>query len=86
VFSRFGVFLPRDTKDQIKCGREVEQKEIVTGDLLFFKRHVAIATPRGRIIHSSVGGGGVRINSLRAGQELYRADLDRDYVTARRVL
>jgi cell wall-associated NlpC family hydrolase len=54
--------------------------------LLFFKRHVGFAIGRDRVIHSSVGGSGVRINSLRPGADDYRPDLDRDFATARRIL
>jgi len=86
VFRSFGIFLPRDTKDQISVGRKVERSDIRAGDLLFFKRHVALAVGKDRIIHASVGGGGVRINSLKATGNDYREDLDRDFVTARRIL
>jgi len=54
--------------------------------LLFFQRHVGFAIGRDRIIHSSVGGSGVRINSLNPDMKDYRPDLDRDFATARRVL
>lgn len=86
VLSRFGIYVPRDTKDQITVGVEVERDVVRTGDLLFFKRHVGFAIGRDCIIHSSVGGSGVRINSLRPGSENYRPDLDRDFATARRIL
>jgi len=86
VLGRFGVYVPRDTKDQITVGVEVGRDAVCTGDLLFFKRHVGFAFGRDRIIHSSVGGSGVRINSLRPGADDYRPDLDRDFATARRIL
>lgn len=86
VFSRFGIFLPRDTKDQIKAGKLIERNQVKAGDLLFFKRHVAIAVTKDMVIHSSRGGGGVRINSLKPGEPNYRADLDRDFIQARRIL
>jgi cell wall-associated NlpC family hydrolase len=86
VFRQFGIELPRDTKDQIRVGREVRREEVKPGDLLFFNRHVGIAMRLGRIIHASVGGGGVRINSLRADTPDYRPDLDRDFKLARRLL
>ncbi|MCX6836116.1 MAG: C40 family peptidase [candidate division Zixibacteria bacterium] len=86
VLSRFGIGVPRDTKDQITVGVEVERDAVRTGDLLFFKRHVGFAIGRDRVIHSSVGGSGVRINSLKPGADDYRPDLDRDFATARRIL
>ena len=84
VFRQVGIDLPRDTKDQIKVGTKVDRADLLPGDLLFFDRHVAIALRGGRIIHSSKGGGGVRIQSLVKGQPEYRADLDRDIKAARR--
>jgi len=86
VLARFGIYVPRDTKDQIKAGIPVERDAIRTGDLIFFQRHVGFAIGRDRIIHSSVGGSGVRINSLKPGLDDYRQDLDRDFAAARRVL
>lgn len=86
VYRQFDVDLPRDTKDQIRVGTEIDRFEAAPGDLLFFDRHVGIAMLKGRLIHASRGGGGVRINSLIKGQIDYRADLDRDFKTARRIL
>ena len=86
ILSRFGIYVPRDTKDQIKAGRPVERADVKAGDLLFFNRHVGIALGRERLIHASMGGSGVRINSLRPGTDDYRPDLDRDFATARRIL
>ncbi|MEW6050944.1 MAG: C40 family peptidase [Candidatus Zixiibacteriota bacterium] len=86
VFGRFGVYLPRDTKDQINAGSPVTRDEVRAGDLLFFKRHVGIALDNKRLIHASLAGGGVRINSLDANDPDYRADLGRDFNQARRVL
>jgi hypothetical protein len=86
VFSRFGVCLPRDTKDQITVGQKVDRDSIRTGDLVFFKRHVGIAIGKASLIHASLGGGGVRINSLVREGPNYREDLDRDFHTARRLL
>ncbi len=86
VCGSFGLKLPRDTKDQIRCGIEIGRDEAKPGDLLFFKRHVGLSMGGSRIIHSSVGGGGVRINSLHVGDDDYRKDLDDSFVTARRIL
>lgn len=86
VLGRFGICVPRDTKDQIKVGTPVERDAIRTGDLIFFHRHVGFAIGRDRIIHASMGGSGVRINSLEPGLDDYRPDLDRDFAAARRVL
>jgi hypothetical protein len=86
LFSVFGIGLPRDTKDQIKVGRQISRKSIRSGDLLFFERHVALAIGPQKFIHSSRGGGGVTINSLAQGTTDYREDLDSTFDQARRVL
>lgn len=86
VCRNFGLYLPRDTKDQIKAGETVERSRIRSGDLLFFTRHVGFAIGSDRLIHCSRGGGGVRIESLRKGLPDYRADLDRDFIEARRIV
>ena len=86
VFGRFGLELPRDTKDQIRVGRKVTREETKSGDLLFFKRHVAIAIDDRSFIHASLGGSGVRINSLDRRQEHYRSDLAGQFDQARRIL
>ncbi len=86
VFGRFGLQLPRDTKDQIRVGRKVIREETKSGDLLFFKRHVAIAIDDRSFIHASLGGSGVRINSLDAGEKHYRSDLAGQFDQVRRIL
>jgi cell wall-associated NlpC family hydrolase len=85
LFGRFGVALPRDTKDQIHVGSSVPRDGIKEGDLLFFDRHVGLAMGKELLIHASVGGGGVQISSLSANQPHYRADLDKSFREGRRV-
>ncbi len=86
IFSKFGVYMPRDTKDQITMGERVERDCIKTGDLLFFRRHVGLAIGRTHLVHASRGGGGVRLEALVPGLPDYREDLDRDFVQARRMI
>ena len=86
ICGRLGLDIPRDTKDQIRVGREIDRNMITTGDLLFFDRHVAIAIDRHKLIHASRLGGGVRINSLRSTDPDYRQDLDNDFKAARRIV
>ena len=86
VFKRYGYKLPRDTKDQIKVGSEIDRGQIEKGDLLFFNRHVAIAISNKRYVHSSISGAGVRVNSLDKNDFNYRQDLDREFKIARRVI
>ncbi|UCC44339.1 MAG: C40 family peptidase [Candidatus Zixiibacteriota bacterium] len=86
VCARYGLEIPRDTREQIQAGFNVNRQEVKTGDLLFFKRHVGFALSRDRIVHSSAARGGVRVESLTPGTRAYREDLDKSYVTARRIV
>lgn len=86
IFSRFGYRLPRDCKDQVKCGRKILRSDIAIGDLLFFKRHVAMALSADNFIHCTLSGGGVRISSMLQQKADYREDLDKNFKEARRVL
>ncbi len=85
IFARFGIQLPRDTKDQIACGECIERAQTRPGDLLFFDRHVALALSRTDYIHSSVGGSGVAINSFVKTNRHFREDLNRDFAQTRRI-
>jgi len=85
IMARFGVELPRDTKDQIKSGTEIPRGEVGRGDLLFFPRHVALAVSRDLFLHSSRSNGGVAFNSFDRGSRIYGAELDKSFLSARRV-
>ncbi|MFQ5498064.1 MAG: NlpC/P60 family protein [Candidatus Zixiibacteriota bacterium] len=86
VYGRFGYELPRDTKDQIRCGHSIERESVRPADLLFFDRHVAIAMSRGKYVHASRGGGGVAINSFEETSPDFRADLMKELATIRRIV
>lgn len=86
IMKRFGVALPRDTKDQIAVGREVNREEIKTGDLVFFPRHVAIAVSDTLMIHSSLNNGGVAYNSFDQRDPRYSRYLDESFTAARRLI
>lgn len=86
IMRRFGISLPRDTKDQINCGEDVKREDIKSGDLLFFPRHVTIAVSDTQMIHSSLSNGGVAYNSFDPQSRVYSKYLDESFVTARRVL
>ncbi len=86
VFAQFNIYVPRDTKDQIKAGCEVPRNSIKAGDLVFFKRHVGIAIDISQLIHCSLGSNGVRIQSIEKGERDYRSDLDQNYATSRRII
>ena len=69
------ILLPRNATQQIKCGKEVDLKDIQRGDLIFFGNtetgaitHVGIYLGNGEFIHASHL---VRVNSLIPGAENY---------------
>jgi hypothetical protein len=86
VCRRFGINMPRDTKEQISVGRAVPSDRIRVGDLLFFQRHVGWAFGAKRILHASLAAGGVRIESLDEADPACRHDLVRHFAAARRIL
>lgn len=78
VYGQQGVRLPRTSREQAGAGDAVAARlsSLRQGDLVLFAEsrrpisHVAIYAGRGRIIHSSSSGGGVRYDDLgtRRGQ------------------
>nr|WP_243389188.1 NlpC/P60 family protein [Conservatibacter flavescens] len=61
---RFGIKLPRTTKDQAQYGQKINLRDIRTGDLVFFKTgrgpngyHVGIYVKDDLFLHASTKGG-----------------------------
>jgi len=64
LFDRFGVKVPRTTKDQATHGKKIAKSDIQTGDLVFFKTgrgpngyHVGIYVKDDLFLHASTKGG-----------------------------
>jgi len=64
---RFGVILPRSTAEQTRIGTKVSRKELLPGDLVFFKTgsgenglHVGIYDTNDEFIHASTSQGVIR--------------------------
>lgn len=60
--SHLGVALPRTTGQQAAVGQPVQQSELTTGDLVFFRidgktRHVGIYLEQNRFLHASKSSG-----------------------------
>lgn len=95
VFRTHGVELPRDSDLQAEVGTLVDPgpdfEHLLPGDLLFFAEvpgrvtHVTISAGGPAIVHSSLGNGGVRRNSL-VGELHFEQELRRIFVCARRLL
>lgn len=86
VFGRFGIRLPRDSKEQRQQGMKVESNSVLPGDLLFFTGHVAIAMDHGQFLHSSLRAGGVAVETMNPERKNYRLDLVKIFLEARRVI
>ncbi len=61
---RFGIRLPRSTREQANYGTKISKSEIQTGDLVFFKTgrgpngyHVGIYVKEDKFLHASTKGG-----------------------------
>ena len=46
------IFFPRDTKDQIKFCKRKKSKNLIKGDIIFWKGHVGICLSKSRFIHA----------------------------------
>lgn len=86
IMKRFGINLPRDSKDQRRSGEKAGRDDIRAGDLLFFPGHVTIAVSNHLMIHSSLGNGGVAYNSLDPQSPLYSEYYDKNFAAARRFI
>jgi len=66
--TRFDIHLPRSTSEQVRVGHEIPQRDLVAGDLVFFRtgkvqRHVGIYLEDRKFLHASTERG-VMISSL----------------------
>ena len=46
------IFFPRDTKDQIRFSKQKKIKNLLKGDIIFWKGHVGICLNKSRFIHA----------------------------------
>lgn len=90
-----GLVLPRDSDQQSRTGEVLVPAEdfsnLLPGDLLFYEEepgkcsHVTLCTGGSRIIHASLGNGGVARNDL-LGRLRYERELRRIHFCTRRVI
>ena len=96
VWKLHGRMIPRDSDQQSRFGEEVdpgpEFQNLLPGDLCFFAEdpggrvtHVVMSTGGPKIIHASLGNGGVARNDL-MGRRNYEHELRRLFHNARRVV
>jgi cell wall-associated NlpC family hydrolase len=85
VFSRLGIALPREVRDQYRVGQEIKLADVKAGDLLFFETvsrgasHVGMAIGPGQFVHAPSSRGVVRVE--RYGAQYWASR----FVGARRV-
>ncbi len=69
VFKKYGVSLPRTSREQAKRGTKVQASAIQPGDLVFYAKnktinHVAIYVGNGQVVHASSPRTGIRISNM----------------------
>jgi len=69
VFNRYGIHLPRSSREQYQMGTVVAKNKLRKGDLVFFRskrgiNHVGIYLENGKFIHSASNGKSVSISHL----------------------
>ncbi len=86
VFSRYGVSLPREVREQYRVGTPIAAQDLAPGDILFFSTtapgptHVAIAIGGDQFVHAPSSTGVVRVEHLSSSYWSPR------YLGARRVV
>lgn len=69
VFKKYGVKLPRTSREQANCGTVIKVADAKPGDLIFYGNgktinHVAIYIGGGQVIHASSPKTGIRISNV----------------------
>ena len=69
VFKKYGVKLPRTSREQANCGTAIKVSEAKPGDLIFYSNgktinHVALYIGGGQVIHASSPKTGIRISNV----------------------
>ncbi|RTE11044.1 NlpC/P60 family protein [Paenibacillus whitsoniae] len=82
VFGKYGITLPRSSKEQSQVGAYVPRNQLKPGDLVFFYspiHHVGIYMGNGKVLHT-YGSPGVTVSDMNSGW------WSKHYKTARRVI
>ncbi len=69
VFRKFGISLPRTSRDQAGVGKKISVSSAKAGDLIFYARngrinHVAICIGGGRVVHASNPSTGITTSNI----------------------
>ena len=68
VFKKFGVSLPRSSREQVGVGTKISLADAKPGDLIFYAKggtinHVALYIGNGQVVHASSPKTGIRISN-----------------------
>ena len=69
ILAKFGISLPRTSREQANCGRAISSGEMRPGDLIFYAgsggtiNHVAIYIGNGQVCHASNAKTGIKIST-----------------------
>jgi cell wall-associated NlpC family hydrolase len=93
VYRYNGYVIPRDADQQFAAdiGQRVKRHELLPGDLVFFGEagdigHVGLYLGGGEYIHCNGRDMRVAVNSFDPASPRYRADLDKSFAGARRII
>ena len=69
VYAKFGISIPRVSRDQARSGNSVSSSDLKPGDLVFYGsssyiNHVAIYIGNGQVIHASNKRDGIKISNM----------------------
>jgi lipoprotein Spr len=80
---KFDIKIPRNTRTQVKVGKEIARSKLEIGDLIFFKtgkhdRHVGVYMGKGDFMHASIKG----VKYSKIDKPFYK----KTYWTSRRII
>jgi hypothetical protein len=75
MYDYVGVNIPRDSDQQEKFSKSVEEKDLRIGDLAFFPGHVAFYVGNGKIAHANLYHGMVGVSKLLKPESAYEIRL-----------
>ena len=69
IYAKFGIYIPRVSRDQARSGTKISASELKPGDLVFYGsssyiNHVAMYIGNGQIIHASNRRDGIKISNM----------------------
>jgi len=69
VFKKFGISLPRTSREQSGTGKKIDPSDARAGDLIFYARngrvnHVALCIGNGRVVHASNPSVGITTSNM----------------------